>query len=123
MEKEILPIIEIVIKGEFSISDEKLKSNGFHTMMHTVWEMLDKVDINQPYITIHGVKLGKYIKRIPLKSKHTLDENEVAYYTRGLMEVFRSWPTHGHPNWNVRQKQMSERFAVIFERKVERKED
>jgi hypothetical protein len=93
------------------------KSNGFHAMMYAIWELLDKVDIHQDKISMNAIKLGKLIKRQKLKSKHTLDQKEIRYYTISLVEIFKSWGTHGHKDWKVKEKDMASVFTVNFERK------
>ena len=92
-------------------------SNGFHTMMYAVWEILDKLDDNVESISMNGIKLGKLIKRHPLKSKHTLTRKEINCYSRGLIEICQNWGVHGHPSWNVREKTPSSMFTAVFYRK------
>lgn len=94
-------------------------SNGFHTMMYAVWELLDKVDIHTDRISLNAIKLGKYIKRQKLKSKHTLDKKELRYYSNSLAEIYKSWGRRGHKDWTVRENEFSASFSVIFERKKE----
>jgi len=92
-------------------------SNGFHTMMYAVWELLDKVNIESNSISMNAFKLGKLIKRQKIKSKHTLDQKEIYYYSQSLKEIYKEWARHGHPDWSVREKEISSVFTVIFERK------
>ena len=91
-------------------------SNGFHPIMYAVWELLDKVDIERDYISMNAIKLGKLIKRIPLKSKHTLDDKEIHYFSIGLKEIYMNWATFGHPEWKVRERDAFV-FTIVFERK------
>lgn len=92
-------------------------SNGFHSMMYALWEMLDKVDMNVNGISMNAIKLGKLIKRQKLKSKHTLDQKEIRYYTLGLVEIYKNWGRYGHKDWKVSEREMSSIFTVYFERK------
>jgi len=95
-------------------------SNGFHTMMYAVWEILDKLDRDVTMFSMNAIKLGKLIKRQKLKSKHTLTQQEISYYSRGLIEVCRNWAIYGHPDWKVKEKTPSSMFTVVFERKGSR---
>ena len=97
------------------MSEDRL-SNGFHSMMYAVWELLDKIEMERDHYSMNAIKLGKLIKRIPLKSKHTLDEKEIHYYSIGLKEIYMNWSRFGHPEWKVREKD-SFRFTIVFERK------
>ncbi|MCK4544180.1 hypothetical protein KAU43_01450 [candidate division WOR-3 bacterium] len=92
-------------------------SNECYTMMHSIWEILDKVDPNLNKFSVNAVKLGKLIKRQRLKSKHTLGQSEIHYYTKLLVEVFKNWADYGHRDWKVRQRNPSTTFTVLFERK------
>lgn len=93
------------------------KTNGFDTMMYAVWELLDKVDMNQDTFSMNCFKLGKLIKRQKLKSKHTLEPKEISYYSKSLVEIYKGWGMNGHPDWKVREKEMSSVFTIVFERK------
>ena len=92
-------------------------SNGFHTMMYAIWELLDKVDMKYDRISMNAIKLGKLIKRQSIKSKHTLNQKEIHYYTISLREIYKNWAMKGHPDWSVKEKDMSATFTIIFERK------
>lgn len=94
-------------------------SNGFHSMMHSVWEILDKVDPDIDILTLTCYKLGKLIKRKKVKSRHTLDDTEISYYSRMLYEIFREWVRYGHRDWKVKEKVPSGSLTVQFIRKQE----
>ncbi len=98
---------------------EELLSNGFHSMMHSVWEILDNVDFETEKFTVNAYKLGKLIKRQKVKSKHTLEENEISYYSKKLYEIRKFWATYGHPDWKIKEKVPSGSFTVQFIRKTE----
>ena len=92
-------------------------TNGFHALMYSVWEILDKVDQEQDRYSMNAFKLGKLIKRQKLKSKHTLNPKEIHYYTLGLIEIYKNWARYGHNEWAIKEKEMSASFTVVFLRK------
>jgi len=91
--------------------------NGYHAIMYGVWELLDKVDLDQHSFSLTGYKLGKLIRRYKLKSKYTITHEERMYYHNKLVEVYKNWAIDGHPDWNVKEKEMQPTFTVEFIRK------
>ncbi len=112
----------IIVKKEIEITPELIPyqlNNGFYSMMYSVWAILDKVDNDQDKFTLNAYRLCKLIKRQKLKSKHTLDNGELQFYSRMLAEIFKKWVGYGHSDWKVREKLPSPTFTVQFIRKTE----
>lgn len=95
-------------------------SNGFHSMMYCVSEILDKLDFDQEKFTLNAYKLGKLIKRQKVKSKHTLDDVEISYYSRMLYEILKHWGRYGHKDWKIMEKVPSSSLTVQFIRKKDK---
>ncbi len=93
-------------------------SNEFHTLMYAVWEILEKLDIHQDIFSLNAMKFGKLIKRQKIKSKHTLNQKEIAYYTQALVEIYRNWAMYGHRDWTVKEREMTAVFTIEFKRKT-----
>jgi len=85
-------------------------------LLFSLIEILDKAPREKDSIRLTPLLFGKMIKRIPMKSKNTLNLAEIVHYRDGLKQIFSEWGAKGHPDW-IAVEIEGLQFTVLFIRK------